>query len=365
MSTSNRNNYLILALFSAFISIPTFFGIFYPKNPVPIYEVYRKSKVPKYPINYSEFIKYPQKLETYYAEHFGYRFTLLIYYRLSKYFLADSPLTTAMFGRDKEWIFYRSSTDGDIIGDFRNINQFSAEKLNHMAQQLLEKQKWLKEQGIEYLYVIAPSKHYIYPEKLPKHIYRLKKQNKIEQWVETLKQHPEINFIYLAPLLTKAKSSDLLYFRADTHWNELGANIAQFHIAKKIQSLLPNKFTPILHQTSSFKAIDYQGDLAQYMGLGDYFNEKRYIPNLDPCSLDYTPEKKSFNQTFSTQCLDNKLDALVFRDSYFSSLQPYLSTYFDESTYIWKRLSLEDLKEQVEIYHPTIVIEENVDRYIK
>ncbi len=157
----------------------------------------------------------------------------------------------------------------------------------------------------------------------------------------------------------------MLYYKGDTHWNSFGANIAQYEIAKKVKQLFPNKIKLFILNKEDFVTEDYQGDLAQYMGLGDFFIEKQFIPQLDDCSSNYLPKKKKYNQTFSTRCREKGLKLLVYRDSFFSSLQPFISTYFAEAKFIWKSLNLSELKNQLKQYHPDLVIEEKIDRYIK
>ncbi len=364
MANQSIQNYIILSIFIVSIVLMSVFGIIVPKNSNEALEKYRISQLPPKPKDLSQWLKLPKEINTYYANHFGFRFPLLSLYRHIKFALGDAPLKTAFFGTEPGWIFYKSQTDGDIIGDYRNINSYSPKQLQSIVARLLAKQKYLKQQGVKFLYVIAPSKHYIYPEYLPTYIKPLEKENKIEQLVSELKKHPEINFVYLAPLLQQAKNQRL-YFKADTHWNSLGANIAQYEIAKKIKQLFPNKIKPFKLDKNEFTIEDYQGDLAQYMGLGDYFIEKQFIPQLDDCSSNYLPKKKKYNQTFSTKCRENGLDLLVYRDSFFSSLQPFISTYFDDATFIWKSLHLPDLKKQLKLSKPDLVIEEKVDRYIK
>jgi len=367
MKRFTKLNYFIIGTFALFLSMPAIFGLILPKRTNSLIENRRLKDLPSKPATWTEFKEAPKEFDNYYADHFGFRWSLLFLHRHLKFFIKDSPLETVFFGNEDGWIFYNSKSDGDVLGDYRNINQFSKKELTTYVAKLKQKQKWLKNKGIEYLFVIAPSKHYIYPEKLPKYITRLNTQNLVSQLTQELKLHPEIKFIELAPKLISAKKNLLLYFKADSHWNYFGANIAQFEIAKKIKSLFPNRVTPILYPQSTFTEHEVQGELALIMGLGSFFKEKESVPNLDSCARNYTPNKIKYSQTFSTKCSSGGINAVIFRDSFFTDLQPFMSLYFDYSKYIWKKMSLQQLDNIINLEYgkPDLIIEEIVDRYLQ
>jgi hypothetical protein len=61
-------------------------------------------------------------------------------------------------------------------------------------------------------------------------------------------------------------------------------------------------------------------------------------------------------------CDTQKLNAVIFRDSFFSALQPYFSRYFNRSTYIWEAMNYTSLVKYVEQEQPDIVIDEMIER---
>lgn len=362
---NNKNiNYFIIGTFILFLSLPTIFGLLLPKRTNSMIENRRLNDLPEPPKSWQELKQTPKRYDEYYADHFGFRWSLLFLYRHLKFFIHDSPLETAMFGNKPEWIFYNSKKDGDNVGDYRNINQFSQKQLNNFIFKIKKRQRWLAERGIKYLFVIAPSKHYIYPENLPNYIKQTKNQNLVSQLTQELSRYPEINFIDLTSVLIHAKQDKLLYYKGDPHWNHHGANIAQYAIAKKLMLMFPGKIQPYFHLDDVFQRKSYQGGLAQVMGLGEYFKEQISVPQLNPCVTDYSPKNKRYNQTFTTQCSDQGLTTVVFRDSFFTNLQPYVSLYFSKSQYIWKTMNIDRMEKLIGNNYPDLVIEEKVDRYL-
>src|SRR5690606_25145913 len=77
--------------------------------------------------------------------------------------------------------------------------------------------------------------------------------------------------------------------------------------------------------------------------------------------INETPDA-SARDPFTMVCEDGELNALIFRDSFFTALVPYFSRQFKRSTYIWNRLDFTTLSEFVEKERPDIVIDQVVER---
>ena len=63
-------------------------------------------------------------------------------------------------------------------------------------------------------------------------------------------------------------------------------------------------------------------------------------------------------------CETAELKALVFRDSFFHSLEPYLSENFKEVVYLWKDYDQKNIEELLTVFKPDIVIEETAERVL-
>lgn len=67
--------------------------------------------------------------------------------------------------------------------------------------------------------------------------------------------------------MTSKKSMDNLYYKTDTHWNELGAYFGYYELATKLEPLFP-AIKPIeLNKYSLSSSKDVGGDLVYYLGL--------------------------------------------------------------------------------------------------
>ena len=167
----------------------------------------------------------------------------------------------------------------------------------------------------------------------------------------------------LRPALNAARQQQQVYYKTDTHWNYLGANVAQFEIMKAVKVLRDRAMPARLLDANQF--IERQkddGDLARMMG-GNPVSEVDPRPVFeDACEPVAERDLEKHTDTQSYHCDSGALNALIFRDSFFSALQPFIARYFERSTYIWQGASRKALDKYIVIDKPDIVIEETVER---
>ena len=77
------------------------------------------------------------------------------------------------------------------------------------------------------------------------------------------------------------------------------------------------------------------------------------------------PKKDPKKTAFITECRTNAPKALIFRDSFFINLQPYMSQYLAKTVYVWEWPDLTLLKKYMQYNQPDIVIEARVERHLK
>lgn len=75
---------------------------------------------------------------------------------------------------------------------------------------LEERYYWLKAQGIDYIFAIAPTKALVYPEKMPERLFKLKnelnQQTRYEQLVRFLKDNSIVPVVDLRTSLYEARN---------------------------------------------------------------------------------------------------------------------------------------------------------------
>ncbi len=325
------------------------------------------SKCPKIPKDIEEIKKFPMLFDAYFSDHFGLRYWFTKYHKLIKYYLGDSPSTDVIIGKDG-WMFLGSIKRGynkysDPIGDFRGSNLYSQNDLKNFAYYMMTLRSWLKARGIEYVFVIAPNKHTVYFDKLPDYISKTAEQSATDMLVGYLKKHTDVPVVDLRSKLINEKGRNQLYYKTDTHWNHYAANIIQYEIMSEIEKIFPNRIEP--EMVNLRDGTRGGGDLAYFLGIDDIIESKESNPQPvfdNSCTIKKIPANAKETETHTLICETEKLSAVIFRDSFFSTLQPYFSRKFKRSTYIWKKLNYSSLITYIESENPDIVIEEWIER---
>ncbi|MCK4704537.1 MAG: hypothetical protein KAT90_03570 [Gammaproteobacteria bacterium] len=359
---------ILITVFCFLIATPLIVSIIEEDLPVSGIEKRNLTAFPSFPISTEQLIKYPKDFNLYYSDHFGYREKLTKnYFKLVNKLGDQSSVDDVTVGLDG-WLFLGSvkpgySNYGDPFGDAINANLFRETELQRFASSLTATKNWLKNKGIEYIYVIAPNKHTIYFDKMPSFISKKNNYSATDQLVSYINKHTDVTIVDLRPVLFDAKKNQQLYFKNDTHWNHYGANIAQFEIMKHINTLLPGKITPSLLSNNEFTAQQInKGDLTAMAKINGQeevyptpiFNEK--------CLLKSDPQSISEIEKHTMTCNTESLNAVIFRDSFFSALHPYFARKFNRSTYTTDKLSYDKLVKYIDKEKPDIVIEEVVER---
>jgi len=172
---------LLSIFFCLLIYIPFAMGIIEEDKTASSVEKRNLTKLPLWPQSFKEIIEYPPLFNSYYSDHFGLRelFTKN-YFKIVNKIGGKTSFDDVTVGQNG-WLFLGNIKKGyqgynDPIGDAINVNLFSPKELIKFAESIMTLKNWLNKQGIKYIYVIAPNKHTIYFEQLPKYIK--KKNNK-------------------------------------------------------------------------------------------------------------------------------------------------------------------------------------------
>ena len=130
----------------------------------------------------------------------------------------------AMIGKE-DWLFLFNDSNqaihqytGDIKLDSKTIDDYKKH-----YEQLTE---FYSERGIYHLLVVVPGKEYIYPEFLPDGISKAIDSDVKQRFKEVANSILKKKVFDLEPVLLSNKSKGQLYFKTDSHWNFLAAEIA-------------------------------------------------------------------------------------------------------------------------------------------
>jgi alginate O-acetyltransferase complex protein AlgJ len=324
------------------------------------------ASLPQLPVNVADVKVFPERFNDYYSDHFGLRESLYCAYRELWFALGDRPSEKVLVGKN-DWLFLgkrKTKKFLDPVGFARNERLFSQHQLQTMAGSYQKRSQKVRERGADYLLVIAPSKSSIYFEEMPAYIKKLRNESATDQFVSYLRQHTDVLILDLRPALLKAKRDQQVYYKVDTHWNHHGANIAQFEIMKVLAGWFPGKIKP-----EKFSMMDLRrrgGDLGNLTSVWALMNYNDINPrpvfdqSCEPEILD--TRKEGELRVMETHCQGESLTLLVFRDSFFSALEPYFARKFKHTVVVWGKPGSSAAEHYLRTVKPDVFIEQWAER---
>jgi len=301
----------------------------------------------------------PKSLDNYINDRFGFRNTFIM---LANKFISDAShiIGNVIIGKEN-WLFYSNPGDGNNITDFYKTNLLNDADVSRIINAISEHVEWCNSNGIEFILLIAPNKHNIYPEYYP--FKRPKGITRTEQILAAVPEDLKANIIYPRDLIIQNKTRELpLYFETDTHWNMAGAYYAFELLLNRMKVLFPETQFPEIDFTMDI-SYDSSGDLVPMAGFSEY--GKRTIPDIHPVdgwANYYQYEKNDGHNGIIISNYDWSLPkAVIFRDSFFTYLEPFTSAIFSSAEYNWRQFAETD-KNYILENKPDVLIWEIVER---
>lgn len=356
-------NKLMVLFFLSILILPLLSVIFNEDKKYSKNEKRELAKLPEFPSNINSIGVYFNQFDNYYKDHYGFKKIFISLYSRFKYLINDSSSKNIIIGKDN-WLFLNKGY-GNPMEDYMNTAPMSEQEIKSYGDYIKSKSDWFKKNNMEYYFFMCPNKHSIYFEKLPSYISKKDSLSNFDRVLNYLKDNTKVNLVLTKETLLKEKYrfEYPLYSPKGTHWTSLGANFAQYELAKTIQNDFPDKITPRLEDIDSFywETSNYDSSGA-IIGLPELMHSIPKI-NITTCKNNVVVNNKDIKY----ECINNKngLSALIFRDSYFIEMRPYLINYFKKSNFVWKGLTMNELKKQLLGNTYDIVVESFVERYLE
>jgi hypothetical protein len=355
---------IILYFFVMVLLLPTV-DLFFKIDPFTANDEKRElAKFRGVPKSITDLQKFPREFNAYINDNFGFRNTLLIGNYLNKYrLLRTSPSDQVLLGQGG-WLYYAG--DGEA-NDSRHVSKLTDAQLHRMAMSYELKRQWLASRGIQYILVIAPNKSTSYSEYLPSSFNIVRPESVVDDLKKYLGNNSAVVMLDPRDDIKKNKKSATLYYKYDSHWNNNGAFIVYSQIMQQINTWFPDVTILSLDDFIITKKLRKAGDFAQMVGGGKFISDEEYV--LTPKkSYSATVTEKNLKSRDPLTMVNKKADynIVVFRDSFFSALVPFVSESFKLSRYYWQSWdSHVDIDKVVNKYKPNIVVEEVAERFIK
>lgn len=308
-----------------------------------------------------------KKFDAYYGDNFGFRKVLVKMGSEIKcnLFHSSSKPDRINIGEDR-WL-YLAGSYYEVTQDLTRQNLYAPDSLKKAAVMWENRHRELLEMGIHYYKAIWPDKHYIYPEFMSPAMKLLDAggPHRCDQGIDYIRQTGSpVKIVDVRKDLLDKKDSISLFYKFDSHWNSYAAFLAYTRLAAVIARDLPD-VQPLTHNDvvvgpgtraggdlENLLSMEWQ-ETQPYMSLKPGFKVGREI------STKGYPPKTVIVENDSAQ---TEHVALIYRDSFTSSMIPYLSIHFKKIVLLW---DVDYSIEMVKKVKPDVVMECYVTRYFR
>lgn len=331
MNLQKYRNLIIISIFAVSLTAPLVAMVLNLDRSPLLRENRERAPFPAIAFNRHTLRKFPHDFYTYFRDNFGLRDAFIrIDFIVRRMVLKEREFNEVLFG-ENGWLFYLGEREMD---DLRGITHYDDETLAAWTASLERKRQWLATRGIRYLFVIAPNKETIYGENLPAPFRKLRDRTGLDEFVEYVRTHSGVEVLDLKHVLLAAKNQMRIYDKTGTHWNEYGAFIAYQEIMKTISGWLPVKPSETLSDYVIERKPGDGRELALLVGGAEFLKEEDVY--LVPVRARQARETEiTGDGKIITMCRDDmKLPrVLVFRDSFFDALIPFITEQFQYARY--------------------------------
>ena len=273
----------------------------------------------------------PVQFEAFYNDHVPFKNLFVrAKTKIDLELLGESSVSTVTVGKDN-WLFYTVEEKGeDALADYQKTNLYTDDEIAAIGGQIRDAKEWLGARGIRFFVFEAPNKETIYGEYMPDKIKTYGEQSRLDQAIPQLREMG-LPIRDLKPALLEAKESWQIYYKYDTHWNQLGSFVGSQEIAQALtgSSIPLSDLTVVESGTCS-------GDMARMLNLaGEYSDDVEYV------IADYLPEiqfertEENDQGTFAVfeSNAPNDRTLLLVGDSFSQGLKYYLPKLYQTSVF--------------------------------
>jgi hypothetical protein len=345
-------NYFTVLGFFLILAFPMVNGYMQFIGEAEIVENRKLGEKPVFDINTLD--DYTENYNTYYSDNFSLRTHLIDFLNKSEYDVFGVSSKPGIVTAGKDGWFYATKSKGH----YENAFVWNNKVIKMVRKELIKRNDWCEERGVKYYTVIVPNKMNVYPEYLPRTVFKKGETSRYNQ-ITGLDSDPNINMIGLKEtLLEHKKDKYLLFQKADDHWTDYGAFLGYQTIMKRVEKDFPELKPQSLDEYTISREVK-DGNMVKMISLEDEFPESFVkLTRKEPSSVvlgkktgyktggaiaQYQVEQVKLNP-------DGKpLKCLIIRDSFTRAMMPFFDEHFQSTVYIhdeWRGRLRQDIIER-------------------
>lgn len=361
------SNIIMIIAFLLVLTVPTiWFWEIKDTIPPDTSENRKLAEKPKFDINTLD--NYSDDYEAYYNDNLPFRsFIRNTWTNFNFFVLGESTTNQVLVGKNdgdlsSSWLFYQENYDGNPIKETQGVYKFTEDEVLNIGKTINTNVKELKTRNIDLYYAFIPNKANLYREKLPDNITIFDPSTRVDKLYKVLKQTIEAkdNLMYLKEDLEKAKDLGQLYFKQDTHWNDLGAFIGFEIITKNVSKDSGIDYT---YEVKFSEEEFVDKDLSQMSGIKGTLKDTTptitYLSDVEFKGMVLETE----NQIVITECEDAKVKKtiMVIGDSFRTPMIPYFAKNYQKVIFLHR---CDYGSYMLDAYAPDIIVCQFLERYV-
>lgn len=181
-----------------------------------------------------------------------------------------------LMGKDG-WLFHKNAADSSAIDDYQGLNPYSEAQLARLTEKLEKLEDILKEKDIRLKIIVPPNKEQVYSRYMPEDIAVIA-TGRVKLLADYINDNSDVCFVYPLETFKSLSDNEHIYYKYDTHWNNLGA-------LRGIQLILDGFENSYAYETDEKPLMD----LANASGIYNYVDADKYY--TADANTDYTGEK--------------------------------------------------------------------------
>ncbi len=172
----------------------------------------------------------------------------------------------------------------------------------------------------------------------------------------------DVQIYYPHDVLLKEKANNYVYYKADTHWNELGAFYGYQVLMDAVKKDFPDLKTLSLDDYEIYYSTMSNDPIELMLNYTIEDTNYPHLNKINPYQFQILQDDLKGAGVITTNP-NADLDVIMLRDSFTIALTPYISETFGNVEYYWYK-TVNETQDYIAERKPDIVIEEVVERGI-
>ncbi len=290
------------------------------------------------------------ELTDYFEDHFAFReFFVNVDAIIQSKVFCVSNVDSIVTGTNG-WLYYSATLD-----DYLGQNLMSERSIYNAAHNLSIIQSYVENNGATFAVTVPPNKNSLYGENMPYYDSMIVSAEKNIDHLQIEMENQNVNYIDLFSAFKN--STDVLYLKRDSHWNNMGAVLAYNEI---LSSLGINH--DLLETVSVVRRKTTIGDLNTMIYPLTAVPEWNYNYEYEQ-SWNYISDADNVDDAWiQTENPEGEGTLLMFRDSFGNTLLPLMANTFSNG--FFSQGIPYNIGEYMNSFKPDTVIIEKVERNI-